>query len=239
MEKQAESTMELTTFDRIVGVFTSPKETFISLKQKPTWLVPFIIMILTVMIINFFLFDIGIQDQVMKMQARNIDESQIQIMQERMSGAIKYVQLAAIPIVTLVFWSILSGILLFGTNTILGGTAKFKEMFSLIAWTSLIGALGAIVKAIIIFTKETTIGVSTSLAMFMQTPALTEKPSIVYLLLSKIDLFTIWGLVLWAIGISIITQFSMKKSATFIAVLWIIWIGFSVSFGMLTGGRFG
>ena len=113
---------------RILGIFSSPKETFESIDQKPTWLVPFLITVLIAIGLNFLVMDIGIQDQIAKMEAMGTLPEQIEMVETQMQGPMRYIQIVAIPIVTLAIWAILSGILLFGSTTILGGNAKFKKV---------------------------------------------------------------------------------------------------------------
>ncbi len=224
---------------RILGIFSSPKETFESIDQKPTWLVPFLITVLIAIGLNFLVMDIGIQDQIAKMEAMGTPPEQIEMVETQMQGPMRYIQIVAIPIVTLAIWAILSGILLFGSTTILGGNAKFKKVFSVVAWSSLVSLLGGIIKTLLILSKQTVHGVSTSLAILLPTPGLADRPSVFYRVLSKIDIFIVWQLLLWMIGLAVINRFTTKKAANFVIPLWILWILVSVALGSVLGPRFG
>ena len=230
---------EMGAFEKIVGIFISPKETFEAIDQKPTWLVPFIIMTVVVLGMTFLTMNIGLQDMVARFQAREMPQEQIDTIIARSQGFGRYIQFATIPVFMLLFWAILSGILLFSGNTILGGSSNFKKLFSMVAWSSLIGALASAVHTAIVLSKGTTQGVTTSLAVFLPVPLLSDKPSFLYRLLSKFDIFTIWSLILWVIGISVLYKFSTKKASGLILALWIIWIAVSITFGGLFGGAFG
>jgi hypothetical protein len=229
----------LNAFGRIIGIFSSPKETFVSIDQKPTWLVPFLVTVIIAIGLNFLVMNIGIQDQIAKMEAMGAPSDRIEAVETQMQGPMRYIQIVAIPIVTLIIWAILSGILLFGSTTILGGEAKFKKVFSVVAWSSLVSLLGGIIKTLLILSKGTIHGVSTSLAVLLPTPGLADNPSVFYRVLSKIDIFIVWQLLLWMVGLAVINRFTPKKAATFVIPLWIFWIVVSVAVGSALGPRFG
>jgi hypothetical protein len=121
----------------------------------------------------------------------------------------------------------------------MGGETKFKKVFSVMAWSSLVGMVGQILKTFLILSKGTSRGVVTSLAILMPTPELGEKTPILYRFLSRFDLFTIWELIIWIIGLAVIYRFETKKSAMLVLSLWAIWVLISVALGGLLGGMFG
>ena len=230
---------EMGIFEKIVGIFISPRETFEALDRKPTWLVPFLITVVMVLGMTVLTRDIGMQDMMAKFQAREMPQEQIDRIAAQSQGIGKYIQMVTIPIATLAIWALFSGVFLFCGNTLLGGSAKFKKIFSMMSWSSLVGCLSIIVSTVIILTKGTTQGVTTSLAVLLPVPALADKPSLLFRLLSKFDLFTVWSLVLWIIGLSVIYKFSTKKTAGLVISLWAVWIVISIAFGSMFGGIFG
>ena len=239
MSAPSEEKKEMGVFEKIAGIFISPRETFEALDQKPSWLVPFLIIVVMTLGMTMLTRDIGMQDMMAKFQAREMPQEQIDKIAAQSEGIGKYIQMVLIPVATLAVWAIFAGILLFCGNTLLGGSAKFKKVFSMMSWSSLVGALAIIVNTAIILSKGTTQGVTTSLAVLLPVPGLSDKPSIFYRLLSKFDLFTIWSLILWTIGLSVIYKFTMKKSAGLVIALWAVWIVISIAFGSLFGPMFG
>jgi hypothetical protein len=239
MSAPSEEKKEMGVFEKIAGIFISPRETFESLDRRPSWLVPFIIIAVMTLGMTVLTRDIGMQDMMAKFQAREMPQEQIDKIATQSQGVGKYIQMVLIPVATLAIWAIFAGILLFCGNTLLGGSAKFKKVFSMMSWSSLVGGLAILVNTAIILSKGTTQGVTTSLAVLLPVPGLSDKPSLIYRLLSKIDLFTIWSLILWTIGLSVIYKFTMKKSAGLVIALWAVWIVISIAFGSLFGPMFG
>jgi len=238
MSAEQTSAKEMGPWGRAIGVFISPRETFESIDRKPTWLVPFLIVVIASMVLQLLVLDIGIQDRLDTMRAQELPDERIEIARTQMAGPMRYLGVAIIPVAVLVVWAIFGGIFLFTGNTIMGGEAKFKKVFSLIAWTSLIGVLGGILKTLLILAKGSTRGVVLSLAFLLPLPEMGESPSMIYRFLDRFDFFTIWSLILWAFGFAVIYRFTTKKSAIMVFSLWAIYIVLVIVLGGLLSGIF-
>ena len=142
MSAEQTSADEMGPWGRAIGVFISPRETFESIDRKPTWLVPFLIVVIASIILQLLVLDIGIQDRLAMMEAQELSAERLEAARTQMAGPLRYMGVAITPVAVLVIWAVLGGIFLFTGNTIMGGEAKFKKVFSLIAWTSLIGVFG-------------------------------------------------------------------------------------------------
>jgi hypothetical protein len=134
------------------------------------------------------------------------------------------ITVAAQVIGTPIFFLIIVGIFYLLGNIILGGDTTFKKVLSIYCWSGLIMALASIVKTPLIVIKES-MNVSLSPAMLLSGEALGTW---YYSLLSKLDFFTIWFLIVFAIGFSVIYRFSRAKAFTAIGITWGIWVAISV-----------
>ena len=239
MTGEQTSAKEMGAMSRIVGVFTSPRETFESIDRKPTWLVPFLIIVILSMVMQFMVLDIGIKDRLAGMEAQDIPAERYEAAKAQMEGPMRFIGIAMVPIGVLVVWAIVAGIYLFAGNTIMGGESKFKKVFSIVAWSSFIGLVGGILKIFLIMSKGTTRGVDTSLSILMPLPELGQSPSYLYRFLQRFDLFTIWNLVLWVIGFAVIFRFNTKKSATLVLSVWAVYIVLVVVLGGALSSVFG
>ncbi len=228
-----EAKKEMGFFEKLAGIFISPRETFEALDRKPTWLIPFLIVVAVVLVMTVLTRDIGMQDMLARFEASDMPQEQIDRIVEQSQGPGRYFQIIGVPVFMIATWCLFAGILLFTGNTILGGKSTFKKMLSMVSWSSLIGIVSAAIHTALIVTKGTTQGVTTSLALLLADPEPGAKPSFLFRLLSKFDVFTIWEMVLWAIGTSVLYRFSMKKSAGMVAALWVLWVIISVSLGGL------
>ncbi len=204
------------------------------------WLVPFLITVILMIGLNFYTMDIVMKDQIARLEARDLTEQQMEVARsQKMEGAMKYIGVIATPVGTLIVWSVLAGVLLFGCNTILGGEGKFKKVFSVVAWSYLVMMLGGVIKSFLIVSKGTSQGVTTSLALFLPMPGIGEKASLLYRFLSRLDIFTIWQIALWIIGLAVVYRFSPKKIANFVLPLWALYIVVAVLLGSILGPSLG
>jgi hypothetical protein len=233
MNSEDHVAQEMGVLGRIVSIFVSPTETFRSLDLKPTWLTPYIILILAVTAAQFLTLDIQISDRLALMETQDIPPERMEAAQTQMQGPLKYIGIVIMPIVMPVVWVVLGGILLLTANMMIGQTeaVNFKKIFSLIAWSSLVSVLGIILATYITLSKGTAYGVGTDLSPLIGTPPMGEPKSLLYRLVSKLDIFTIWQLVLWTLGLSVVYKVTVKKAAVPVITLWIIWVAVSVTFG--------
>jgi hypothetical protein len=232
-ENHVPSTPEMGVLGKIFSIFVSPTDTFRSLDQKPTWLTPFLILIVAITAAQFITLDIQLSDRLAMMEAQNVPEERLEAAQTQLQGPLRYIGIVLTPIVIPVMWAILGGILLLTANMMIGRAEEvnFKKIFSLIAWSSLVSVLGIILATYITLSKGTAYGVGTDLTPLIGTPPMGEPKSLLYRLLSKLDIFTIWQLFLWTLGLSVVYKVTAKQAAVPVVTLWVIWIVVSVALG--------
>ena len=240
MNTEGTSVKEMGPIGRIVGIFSSPRETFESIDKKPTWLVPFLVILMITIVLQLLVMDIAIKDRLAAMEVQDIPAERFEAAQSQMEGPLKYIGLIVAPIGILIVWAIIAGILLFIGNTLMGGETKFKKVFSVVAWTSLIGLVGQILGTFLVISKGTTRGVGTNLAiLLLPTPELGQSSSFLYRFLSQFDIFTIWALALYIIGLAVIYRFTTKKSATLVIGVWAVYVVLAVVLGGVLSGFLG
>lgn len=230
-------------FGRIGNLIFSPTRTFESLISKPDWVTP---MILTALIM--LTFSIALKDVLMDFQAKTVRESIMkndQIAESQKSQAAEQAvgMMKKFWLVGAVFGTV-SGIGLYFVigliywlvgNKIMDGKPQFFQVLSIYGYASLIEMFGLVIKMPIMMANET-IRVDTGLALLAPDAELT---SITYVILSKLDVFSIWAVVLIALGLAQLYQKPLGKSALVVGILWtaglLVAVGFSlmgVSFGM-------
>ena len=222
---------------KLIAIFTAPRQAFESINVKPTWLAPYLIIVILSIALQYMLTDITMQDQIAMMEAKDMSAEQLDAVRQQLEGPMRYIGLVAIPFATLIIWAILGGIFLLAGNIMITNSEEvtFKKMFALISWSSLINIIGGPLRTFLVFSKGTARGVATDLSVLMQVPALGEEPSLIYLLLSKIDILVIWQIILWIIGFSVFYKVNTKKAAVPVLTLWAIWIVISVAVSSFFG----
>jgi len=238
MNEKIITVKELSVWDRIVGIFTSPKETFESINQKPNWIIPFIIGLIFFFIFQFVTMDIQMEYQIANIDAKDTSAEQIEMAKNQMQGPMKYLGLFIGPIAILIIWVVFAACFLLFGNWMIGGDTNFKKIFSIVAWSSLVGNLSLLLLTFLIVSKGTMHGVALDLSILFPTPEIGAEKSLIYLLFSKIDFFVIWQVILWIIGLSVAYNTTTKKAAVPILSLWAIWIVISVTFSSVFGNMF-
>jgi hypothetical protein len=244
MIAETTSAKEFTVFDKIIGVFTSPTETFTAIAKKPTWLIPFIILAVIQVGSFWILKDIKYEDQKVWTEAwvqnnDNFSDEQadriLESVEARKDPSILRLVLAnawEVARVPLLF-VILTGVFLFAGNVVLGGKSNFKVIFGVAAWASIIQALSKILDVILVYFKGTAYGVTKSLAILLPAPPMGKMPGMTYLLLSTFDFFTIWKLVILAIGLSCAYQFNRNKSLGMVFIVYLIFAFVAIALSMV------
>jgi len=208
--------------ERVFGVFFSPRATYASLAAHPHWLGPLLITCVVIAGGYGILLstDVGKkaaldqQTQVIESFGVKLNDQQYARMEESIDRA-KYTtpiaQFIGLPIVL----AIVSGILLGIFNALLGGDARFKQVFAILAHASLITALQTLFVIPIDFMKESLASPTSVLAVM---PFLDEG-TFLGRLLSTIDFFQLWVTLSIAIGLGVLYR---RRTAPIAISLYIV-----------------
>jgi hypothetical protein len=222
--------------DKIINIFFSPAKVFLSLKEKPSWALPLVIVLvftaLTAVVTVISTKDIAMAKQEEILKERGMSDEQIQQAKVFMTGPMPAIfgAIGAIIVtgVILLIFALLINVLL----PPLGGTGSFARVFSVVSHSALVMVPGSIIRLLLIFLTKS-IYATTSLAAF--TPNLARN-SIPFQLLASLDLFVIWEMFLVAMGIRITND--VKKNNAYVLVFG-IWLGsviLSLALGRLVPG---
>lgn len=218
-EERAES-YEMNGFQKVIGVFTSPGKTFASLNITPTWILPIIIYIAVSVAFIFFAQKIIIKEAITvqqeKMAERGMTTDEMNnslAMAEKVMKITIPLAAVAMPIIMIV---VISGVFRFVGNVVMGGSATFKKVFSITAHSFLIHVLGALIILPLVLAKGS-MQVSFSLAALMSDEA---KGTFLYQFLAKIDLFWIWWIAVYSIGLAVIYKMRTQKMATAVVTVY-------------------
>jgi len=209
-------------FKKVISVFWEPSATFASLKLHTTWvdvLIPLLIVIVVSLAILPYISPIAVSYQkgLIEKSERFSDEQKDAVYERmerqtnplRMSITTTIAILAKALIITLALW--------FAGNFLLGGEAKFLVIFSLTAYVGLIELASMAVKYPLIISQET-IQVYTSPALFFE-----DNGSFLFRFLTTLDVFAIWKVIVSSIGLSVIYEKKLGKTATIVTILWLIY----------------
>ena len=225
-------------FSKVINTYFEPRKVFGSLKIKPTWLVPFIIVSILGMASFWFTYPLIMKGVITNIQENeNYTEEQKEMIIERIGEKDHppVWQLAFAPVGTLVYLLLISAVLFFVFNVLLGGDSSFKRVLSVFSYSSLIAIPKAIVHIPLAFARNTA-DVQTSLAILLSPD---NKDSFLYKVLGGFDIFTLWQVIVLSIGLGVMYNYTTKKSFTVVLILWVLLIVVGAGLSSLFGGMFG
>src|SRR4051812_1879962 len=204
---QAEAAPGKSLLARVVGVFVSPRATYADVAARPRWFGALALGIALVAgsTFAFLSTDVG-QQAVLEQQAQvlesfgvKLSEAQQAQMESRLESA-RYTSAVSQVVFIPVAAAILAGILLGIFNALMGGDARFKQVYALVAHTGLIVALQTIFSLPLDYARET-MSSPTNLGVFA--PFLEEN-TFPARLLGSLDLFHMWAILSLAIGLGVL-----------------------------------
>ncbi len=226
---------DMNLISRIINVFLAPSKTFQAVNEKPKWAVPLIISLLltfgAMWLLTPVIMNEGKSAMEDKMLERGMTSDQIDRAVEQ-AQKIQKITIAPTTLVAgLVVTFIMAAIWLFISNTILGGAAQYTQMLGVVVYAGFIGLLGFLVKLPIMLSQQT-MNVHFSLATFMSD---TAKDTFLYKLLANIEVFNVWTIAVYAIGIAIVANLKVKNVWPWVLILtvlyWVAAAGLGSAFG--------
>ena len=215
---QTPSSEPLSPISRMIGIITSPRATFEDIVQRPTWLLPFLLLIIASVATAYLILDLVVAAQVEQMSKNpQITQEQIEVIT---GGTEKYWWVVALISPIIMYILIPAVVLLFTGNVILGGESKFKTVFAVTCWSHITSVLASIIFVPLVRLKGA-LESPTSLAFLSPSD---DKTSFLYVLFSSLDLLRIWPVVVLGIGIAAAYKFTNQKGITVTVVLWLIYI---------------
>ncbi len=228
---------------RLVNVLMEPKRAFADIAARPRPWAPLILVIaMALVFMACFTQRVG-WERFMRQQMETNKRTQ-QLTTEQREQAIR-VQLKIAPVMGYVgpvvsvplMAVVIAGVLLL-TGKMVGSGASFKQMFSIAAYSFVPGVINSIAGLAVMFLKNpeefnlqnpTAFNVGAYLD-----PETTSKAMMA--VAGSIDLFTIWSVILLAIGISAASRrLSVGKALPAVVIPWLLWIVVKASWAGIMG----
>jgi len=207
----------MNVFARFIGIITAPRATFASVVAHPRILG---MLLLTVVISAFgaalpMATDAGkqatVDKQVQAMESFGMkvtDEMYAAL--EKRTATLPYTTAGSVIIASPIIIAIMSGILFAVFNGAMGGEARYKQLYAVLVHSGVIGALQQLFTGPLNYFRGS---VSSPTSIGALLPMLDEK-SFIGRLLGMIDIFTIWSVIVTAIGLGVLYRRKTQPIAT-------------------------
>ena len=212
---------------RIVGVLFAPDDTFASIAKRPTWVAPFLVLIVLsiasgVIMAKRLDFAAPVRDQ---MESRKDIPPETADRAVRMAGAFGKVASYAAPVFTAIIMLIVAGVLLLAFR-LFGGEGTFAQAWAATLYAFMPSVIKSLIVLLVIVIKGgaqiSPIAIATlvrSNVGFLFDP---KTNPMAFALATNFDLFSIWVLVLLIIGFAHLARVSKAKSAAIVISLWLV-----------------
>jgi hypothetical protein len=222
-------------FARIVGVLLSPKETFAGIAARPRWLgVMAITLLITAACQYVILSSPDMQEAMIAQATRNPNMSDQQVeATERFIPLVPYIFAGATLFLGPLFSAVVSGILMLIFSTLMGGAARFKQVYSVVAHSGVVSTLSGLLSAGLITIGAQPTGPNppgANLGIFV--PMLDET-SFVTQFLSAIDLVLVWWIVTLSIGLAVLYK---RRTGGIATALLCVYVLFALVIGYARSG---
>jgi hypothetical protein len=233
------------SFQRIVGVLFAPAETFRDIARKPDILVPLLLIVIVTYVTVALTAPrmdwdavVAQQEEAMRKQNPNMTDADMERV-AKFTKAGGTVFAYTMPLFFIAWYAIVAGVLLLAVR-LFGGEGTYKQAFSatLYAWMPML--LAGIVGTVVVLVRGGLIDPQAMQTLVKSNPAflvdIKEQP-ILFSLLSSLDIFTIWYLILLVIGFAALSRLSKTKVAVIVISLWLVTVVIKVGMAALGAAR--
>jgi hypothetical protein len=212
---------------RLIDTFVAPSKTFTDLRRSASWWAPFLIIVaVSVLFISVVDQKVGFRkvvENLIQLQPKQADriermpaDQREKVMQQQVTVT-KFISYA-FPVVALLVYAVFAALLYATLKFGASADLKYKTLFALIVYTRLPLILGPLLAILSLLAGGSSDAfdlrnpVATNLGYFIG----PDGSPVLRALLTPLDVFSLWTLILTAIGITCITK---VKRGTAIAVV--------------------
>jgi len=234
--------------EKLAGIFASPGEVFENVRLTPqtnsNWLIPSLLLIVVTLILSYLtISNPGLVDQMTAaqrdalqtmVQEGRLTQEQADAQLERMGPGSPLLLIGVLvgpPIFTFVRLFFLALVFWLMGKSAMKAAAPYMKVTEVVGLTFYIGILEALVTTGFVFGMNSLFA-SPSLALMVSDFDMNNK---LHLVLSKVNIFTLWTLVVTGIGLSKLFQRDLPKVLVLVFVLWVLYCAVTILAGIRLG----
>ncbi len=229
-----EAQAAISPFGRIIGVFFSPGATFEDIVRKPSWVLPVVLLTLLSVGVSFSINQRINWREFMSQQiekspgAANMSAEQ---KEQRIEGGAKFSPpfTYAIGLLGPIIITLLVALVMWGSYNLLGGAdTNFGTSFSITSHAFLTGLVSSPLFILILYLKPVgSVDLDNPVAANLAAVLPDDSAKWLVALCKSIDIFSIWTLILLAIGFAATNRKKLKGSKAF-SIAFTVWAVFVV-----------
>ncbi len=218
----AQSQPGISPIGRVLGVFFSPKPTFEDIVRKPSWVLPFVLLTLFSIGVTFAINQRINWRQFMTQRVEKSPRSanlSAEQKEQQIAGGAKFSPILtwAIGVCGPILFMLVVALAMWGAYSLLGGTnTDFSTSFAITSHAALTGLVSSLLFILILYLKPYgTVDLENPVATNLAALLPDDSAKWLVALLKSIDIFTLWTLILLAIGFAATNPKKLRGSKAF------------------------
>jgi hypothetical protein len=229
----------MTFFNRLLGVFFNPKDTFKSLSERPAWMDMLIFLLILVAVYAVLISPYIPQDQIKRLESdvegrERMGEEAYNQRLEFWKNPPPFVAITGIIMqpVSLLIGFLIQSLILLGMGRLTSTEGSYIQIFSSFTHANAINlVLGNALRAFLIISRGSVFQTTTSLALFFPT---LEIMSPAYIVLTQVDFFQLWVFGILGFALAEIFKIELKKALFLSYSFWFLRCLFYIVTGLLS-----
>ena len=234
MESEATQSPQIGLIGRMIRVFHAPRETFEAVAASRTaidWVAPAAVSAVVAFAAAVAIMPLAMEEGAKaiqeQMQGQEFSDEQREMM-EKMAGPGQAIGLVIAPVGSFAVLFV-SALVLLGAARIAGAGIGYSGVLTVSAYSSLVQALKGIIVTPLMLSKKS-MEVHTGLGLLLPAEMMN---SFAGRFLAGIEIFSLWQVVIVAVGISALGNVDTRKALVPVLVLWLIWLLIAAGLGGL------
>jgi Yip1 domain len=215
----------LSQVERVVDTFVAPSKTFMDVRRSASWWLPFILVCLCSYGLAFGVAQkVGWQqlventlhaDPKAEERLANAPPEQVATTHKIMEYSFKW-PFYLNPLTNLAFIAFFSVILWPTINFVFGGKATYGQVFCVTTYAFLVASLKTLLGIIVLYTGKAADSFTLDSMVGTNPGYYIDTPGVLKTFLTSFDIFTIWMMIVFGIGLAIVAR--TKRSSGLIAI---------------------
>jgi hypothetical protein len=242
---QAEPVKPMSASEKMAGIFASPGEVYEDVRLTPktnsNWVIPTIVLIVVAIVCSLLVMNNpSLQHQIGAAQREAMDKAvqegrmtqeQADRASEMMGGGSPFILIGIVvttPIMTFAMLFLFALVYWLVGKFAMKSSAPYMKVVEVVGLTFYIGTIGRIITTAMMYLMDS-LHASPSLALFVSDFDIQNK---LHMALSSVNIFTIWSLVVTAIGLAKLFQRDLPKVLVLVFALAILLTGALILLGI-------
>lgn len=207
----------------IVLTLSRPDKTAVAIRSNPRWLFAFIFLA-SLSVVSYALVHPLLAEKTLKHLPVSATRADKQIVVDNLNRELP-AKLAFYPLRLFMGWSTFALVLLYVCRAL--GTQEpvhFRQMFSLEVHSEVTSVIGGVVTT----TSALSVGALGEAPFSLATLLAPRSSFIINALLTSLNIFTLWQVVILTFGVSVLCNFGMTRSAILVLFVWLLSVVFNL-----------